>query len=96
MSNKKTNEPASGRAETLRSGDWMTYVEGILVVGWVLVPALQYFASHQRMLLIMQRHAPFEWLALLDLTPVYALLLASTVLCFVLRILRDREARSGR
>jgi len=88
-----TTERSSSRTQT-RAPSIITYG---LALGWLILPALQYVGTVQRTKI--QLGASFErgsWmgtLAMLDLTPLYLLLLAATLLFGAARVLaRKREA----
>ena len=69
-------------------------VELLLAAGWLITGAIQYLGAHQRMLILTGKEPWLEELALLDLTAVYVLLLAGTLVCFVLRIMRSGRVSS--
>jgi hypothetical protein len=91
MPRPKAKTQASGEANVRRPRPVPAYVEAALVLGWVLVPLVQYVCADQRMRLITTGAAPFEWLAMVDLTVAYVLLVAATVVYAVVRAMR----RSG-
>lgn len=70
--------------------------QAALAAAWIVLPAVQYLAAHQRMLIITGQPAPLERIALWDLTPLYGVLVVVTILHVALRMLRNREERSRR
>ena len=61
------------------------YAEILLACGWLLVPAAQYFGTFQRTGLQVEGSAASPDLATLDLTPLYVLLVAATIILVALR-----------
>lgn len=79
------------RAE--RDGNKLSSVAAcILSVGWLCLPAIQYFGSYLRVEAQTSGSVAFPALAALDLTPYYVVLLAVTLLFGALRILAGRRS----
>ncbi len=63
----------------------------ILAMCWLVVPAVQFVATDQRMRIITGRNAPLAWLALRDFTVAYLLLLVATLIYAAVGALRLRD-----
>ena len=68
-------------------------VTTLVAVGWLVIPALQYFGSVQRTQLLITGSAQFPSLAGLDLTIWYTLLLGMTALIALFHAVANRLAR---
>jgi hypothetical protein len=81
------DQPAAGRLANVAAV--------VLCVGWLCVPAVQYFGTFQRTALQVEGSAPYESLAGLDLTNGYLILVLLTALYGGWRyLLRQRESAS--
>lgn len=85
-------EPRSAVPETRRP----LHLAGlILACAWLAVPALQYFGTFQRTGLQIEGTAPSPQFATLDLTVLYLILLAATIVLTLLRrLLREGDGTS--
>jgi len=94
MAARETQGRRASAHREVGNGTISVIVANALIAGWITIPALQYIAADQRMRLITTGHAPLEGLVLVDLTPVYGLLLAATVVHVTLRWLRRDRVSS--
>lgn len=62
---------------------------GVLASLWLTVAGIQYLGAHQRMLVITGGEPWLEAIALLDLTPLYVVLVLATILYALLRHFRS-------
>lgn len=63
----------------------------VLAMGWLIVPAIQYVISDQRMRIITGQPAPLAGLALTDFSVAYLLLLMATLTHYAVGKLRSRD-----
>lgn len=94
MPKPNVKAPSSGGADLSKVRSVPTYVEAALAFAWVLVPLVQYLGADQRMRLITTGAAPMQWLAFLDMTVAYVLLVVATVIYAVVRAMRRSEVSS--
>lgn len=69
----------------------MPVADVLLTIGWIIVPAMQFVCSDQRMRIILYGEAPFEGLALTDFTVAYLVLLVATAARVPLSAMRGRD-----
>lgn len=88
--NAESAQPAPDAERPLnRQGDRSLPPAGlVLALGWLLLPAMQYFGTYQRTLLQVEGRAPMEALAALDLTLGYIVLFIATAVYAALRVIR--------
>lgn len=66
-------------------------LEVALSIGWVVVPVVQYAGTLERTGLALGEQPWLPAMALLDLTPVYVVLLVATLAVAALRVVNARE-----
>jgi hypothetical protein len=74
----------------------LDYVSLILASTWLILPAFQYFGTFQRTSLQIEGSAPQAQFATLDVSMLYVLLLAATLVVALVRWLnRDQHGATG-
>jgi uncharacterized membrane protein len=63
----------------------------ILAYCWILLPAIQYFATVQRTQMLLEGSASYAALVTLDLFPIYCVLCALSVLFILVRMFYAKQ-----